>query len=45
MARMRTCLRGSELTPFVDAFFTQQRAETGQINLKNSQRFILIVFS
>ncbi len=27
-------LRGSELTPFVDAFFMQQRAETRQLNSK-----------
>ncbi len=29
-----TCLRGSEWTPFVDAFFRQQRAETRQLNSK-----------
>ncbi len=40
-----TCLRGSEWTPFMDAFFTQQRAETLQLNSKNSQRIIIIVFS
>ncbi len=28
------CLRGSEWTPFVDAFFMQQRAETRQLNSK-----------
>ncbi len=46
MPRMHaTCLRGSELTPLVDAFFTQQHAETQQLNFKNVQRFIIIVFS
>ncbi len=47
MARMQkwTCLRGSEWTPFLDAFFTQQRAETQQLNFKNSQCFIIVVFS
>ncbi len=40
-----TCPRGSEWTPFVDTFFTQQRVETRQPNSKNSQRFIIIVFS
>ncbi len=40
-----TCLRGSEWTPFVDVFFTQQRAETRQLNSKTSQRFIIIVLS
>ncbi len=39
-----TCLRGSEWTPYVDAFFKQQRAETQQLNFKNSLRFIIIVF-
>ncbi len=39
-----TCLRGSELTPFVDALFMQQRAETQQLT-QNEQRFIMIVFS
>ncbi len=39
-----TCLRGSEWTPFVDAFFMQQRAETWLLN-SNEQRFIIIVFS
>ncbi len=29
-----TCLRGSEWTPFVDAFFMQQRAETRHLNSK-----------
>ncbi len=29
-----TCLRGSEWTAFVDAFFMQQRAETRQLNSK-----------
>ncbi len=38
-------MRGSEKTPFVDAFFMQQRAETRKVNSKNAQRFILIVFS
>ncbi len=47
MPRMQkwTCLRGSEWTPFVDTFFTQQCVETRQPNSKNSQRFIIIVFS
>ncbi len=40
-----TCLRGPEWTPLVDAFFTQQSAETQQLNFKNTQRFIIIVFS
>ncbi len=34
MLQMQTwvCLPGSELTPFMDAFFMQQRAETRQLN-------------
>ncbi len=46
MPRMHERLRGSEWTPFMDVFFTQQqRAETLQLNSKTSQRFIIIVFS
>ncbi len=44
MPRMRTCLHSFEWTPFVDALLTQQRAETQQLNSKNSQHFIIIVF-
>ncbi len=33
-AQNALCLRGSEWTPFVDAFFMQQLAETVQLNSK-----------
>ncbi len=39
-----TCLRSSELTPFVDSFFKQQRAEHSNKTLKIHMRFIIIVF-
>ncbi len=38
------CLGGPEWTAFVDTFM-QQCAETWQLNSKNEQRFIIIVFS
>ncbi len=33
-------LRGSDLTPFVEVFFTQQRTEIRQLNSKDKQHSI-----